>query len=367
MVKAVTTPVTKRGINRRIVSDDPRIVRLLAVTLNGLNSRHTQRAYKADLDDFLEWWKAQGNIALSKAELDKYKAWMRCHGRGESAVNRALTAVRRFLRDASDNNLIDAREAESALKVRNITQRGARLGRWLTLEQLQQLINAPDFTTLRGCRDRMLLALLGGAGLRRGELARVTVASIQQREGRWVLVDLVGKHHRTRSIPISGFVHTAIEDWSGMSGISDKLVPLFQRVGCANYGWGRRCKDEEEALLGPYPTLLALEQEVYRSVAKHAGALGIDVAPHDLRRTYAKLARSAGGELEQIQLTLGHASLSTTQKYLGTDLDYKKSPSDLIALNFDGVLRSPESVRASVKPASGATLSAVGRHAQGTY
>ena len=331
------------------MSDDPRIVRLLAMTLNGLNSRHTQRAYKADLDDFLEWWQGHGNMALSKAELDKYKAWMRRHGRGESAVNRALTAVRRFLRDASDNNLIDVREAESALKVRNITQRGTRLGRWLTLDQLQQLINAPDFTTLRGCRDRMLLSLLGGAGLRRGELARVTIASIQQREGRWVLVDLVGKHHRIRSIPISGFVHTAIEDWSGMSGISDKLVPLFQRVGCANYGWGRRCKDEEESLLGPYPTLLALEQEVYRSVAKHAGALGIDLAPHDLRRTYAKLARSAGGELEQIQLTLGHASLSTTQKYLGTDLDYKKAPSDLIALNLDVALRPPESVRGRVQ------------------
>ncbi len=329
---AASAPAKSGGKNRRITSSDPRIVKLVEVTLNGVNSRHTKRAYKADLDDFLEWWQGSGNKPLNKAELDRYKAWMRRHGRGDSAVNRALTAVRRFLRDASDNNLLDIREAESALKVRNVTQRGQRLGRWLTLEQLQQLINAPDFTILRGCRDRMLLALLAGAGLRRGELARVTLASFQQREGRWVLADLVGKHNRTRSIPVSGFVYTAVQDWVGMSGISDKLAPLFQRVGCAHYGWGRKCKDEEESLQGPYPTLLALEQEVYRIVVRHAKAIGITLAPHDLRRTYAKLARNAGGGLEQIQLTMGHASLSTTQKYLGTDLDYKKAPSDLIEL-----------------------------------
>jgi integrase len=87
-------------------------------------------------------------------------------------------------------------------------------------------------------------------------------------------------------------------------------------------------------LLGPFPTLLALEQEAYRVVRKHAGAIGAQLAPHDLRRTYAKLARLAGGVLEQIQLTLGHASLETTQRYLGTDLDYKRAPSDLIKLKL---------------------------------
>lgn len=62
----------------------------------------------------------------------------------------------------------------------------------------------------------------------------------------------------------------------------------------------------------------------------HVGA----IAPHDLRRTYAKLARKAGAELEQIQLTLGHASIETTQRYLGTDLDLENAPSDAIAIRL---------------------------------
>ena len=56
----------------------------------------------------------------------------------------------------------------------------------------------------------------------------------------------------------------------------------------------------------------------------------VELAPHDLRRTYANLSRKAGAQLEQIQLTLGHESLSTTERYLGSELDFGQSPSDLI-------------------------------------
>ncbi|NJM39666.1 MAG: site-specific integrase [Anaerolineae bacterium] len=87
-------------------------------------------------------------------------------------------------------------------------------------------------------------------------------------------------------------------------------------------------------VLAPYPTSTAADQEVYRIVKRYADQLNLDLAPHDLRRTYAKLSRSAGAELEQIQLTLGHQSLSTTERYLGTDLNLKKAPSDLIEITM---------------------------------
>ena len=67
------------------------------------------------------------------------------------------------------------------------------------------------------------------------------------------------------------------------------------------------------------------------------GSEGIGVpglAPHDLRRTCAKLCRAAGGELEQIQLLLGHASVQTTEKYLGTRQNLVRAPNDAIELNI---------------------------------
>ena len=67
--------------------------------------------------------------------------------------------------------------------------------------------------------------------------------------------------------------------------------------------------------------------------AKTIGVPGL--APHDLRRTCAKLCRAAGGELEQIQMLLGHASVQTTEKYLGTKQNLVRAPNDAIELNIE--------------------------------
>lgn len=77
------------------------------------------------------------------------------------------------------------------------------MGNRLTREQAQELMEAPDTDTIRGARDQALLAVLLGGGLRRAEASRLTVEDIQQREGRRVIVDIISKHNRTRSISMS--------------------------------------------------------------------------------------------------------------------------------------------------------------------
>jgi hypothetical protein len=99
--------------------------------------------------------------------------------------------------------------AASVIGVKGSRQKGSRLGAWLTLEQAQALLQAPAGDGLRAIRDRSLLALLIGCGLRRAELAALEVNHIALREGRWVIVDLLGKGSRLRSVPMPGWAKTA--------------------------------------------------------------------------------------------------------------------------------------------------------------
>jgi site-specific recombinase XerD len=191
---------------------------------------------------------------------------------------------------------------------------GIRTGNWLSAREAQSLLNAPDVLTLRGLRDRAILAVLLGCGLLRSEVAALTFTHVQQREGRWCVVDLVGKHGRIRTMPMPNWVKIAMDTWTAATGIAEGHV--FRPVM-------RDCISGDR--LG--------EKVVWQMLRQYAAKIGIRaLAPHDLRRTCAKLCRAAGGELEQIQMLLGHASVQTTERYLGTKQDLVHAPNDAIRL-----------------------------------
>jgi integrase len=160
-----------------------------------------------------------------------------------------------------------------------------------------------------------MLTILLGCGIRRSEVAALTLKHIQQRDNRWCIVDLVGKHGRVRTIPMPTWVKGAIDTWTMPTGITEGHV--LRPVGRGDRVLGERMTEKVVwQLLQPY--------------ALAAGVPGI--APHDLRRSCAKMCRAAGGELEQIQLLLGHASVQTTERYLGTKQDLVHAPNDGIKL-----------------------------------
>jgi integrase len=111
------------------------------------------------------------------------------------------------------------------------------------------------------------------------------------------------------------WVKVAIDAWTLPAGIAtSRVFRPVNRAGCVTGG-----------RLG--------EKVVWQMLRHYAAAVGVPgIAPHDLRRTCAKLCRSAGGELEQIQLLLGHASIQTTERYLGTKQDLVHAPNDAIKL-----------------------------------
>ena len=141
-----------------------------------------------------------------------------------------------------------------------------------------------------------MVAMLIGCGLRRAELLALPVESIQQREEHWVIADLVGKGGHVRTVPIPTWVKAAVDAWTATVGVTHGSV--FRAINKAGRVWGN----------GMSPKVLC---DVVRTAAARAGIEKL--APHDLRRTCARLCHLAGGELDQIQFLLGHVSIQTTE------------------------------------------------------
>lgn len=287
------------------------------LVLDGLNSAHSRRAYGKALDDFIAWYQAEGKPGLSKATIQRYRVVLSESDLSSSSVNLRLSAVRKLAQEAADNGLIDQALANGIANVKGVKSQGVRAGNWLTLPQAQELISSPDVATFKGLRDRAILAVMVGAGLRRSEVATLEFRHIQQREGRWVFVDLVGKGNRVRTVPIPSWTKAALDAWTGAAGIDSGFVFRSIRKGGSLNG---------EAMTS---------QAVQDIVKFYAGRLRFDLAAHDLRRTFAKLAHKGGAGIDQIQLSLGHASIKTTERYLGVAQDLTQAPCDVLGLKLE--------------------------------
>lgn len=283
------------------------------LVLNTVSSDRTRRDYGRALNDFTIWFHHTDQRKLNKASVQAHITALKARGVTDSSINQRLAAIRKLALEAADNGLIDEATAQAIKRVKNEKVQGKKIGNWLTKAQVEQVLAKPDTATLKGLRDRAILGLMFGAGLRREELVRLEVSHLQQREGRWVIVDLTGKHGRTRSIPIASWIKALIDQWLTEAEIKDGvLFPRILKGGHVQHG------------------SQMTDQAIWNVIKEYA-----DISPHDARRTFSKLAHKAGAPIEQIQQTLGHASIQTTERYLGVDQDFQNAPSDYIKLNLD--------------------------------
>jgi site-specific recombinase XerD len=292
-------------------------VRAIEMVLDGLPSEHSRRAYERALFDFFHWHRGVGRSQLNKAVVQRYAAELREAGMSASSVNQRLSAIRKLATEAEDNGLLDPQIANGIRAVKGARREGRRTGNWLTREEAQAWLGAPDKRTMRGQRDCALLAVLIGCGLRRSEAANLTFGHVQQRDGRWVLVDLIGKRDKMRSVPMPNWAKAAIDEWGISSGLADGLI--------------LRAVNKSDRVVGGGIT----PQAIYNIIVGYAGELQKQgVAPHDLRRTFAKLAHKGGAAIDQIQLSLGHESIQTTEEYLGVEQDLTDAPCDHLGLRL---------------------------------
>ena len=299
--------ITRRdGSTSVMISPNTRELILLAT--NGLEE-NTRQAYGRHLTNFFAWM-GMVDGHFERHFVQAYKQHLMNQDYAPATVNQALTAIRRLAEEGKFVGL-DPVVAEGVIRVKNVAKAGRRLGHWLSPDQMKSLFDCTERSTLKGRQERLMLALLGGCALRRAEAAALTFEQIQDRDGTTLIVDLIGKGNKTRSIPVSPWVLKLLNTWKISAGIDSGLV--------------LRAVDKTGKLTGQVRTRGGgltsggvSAKGIYKTVIAVSSRCGIEgLGPHSLRRTWARRAYKQGFPLDQIQVILGHASMKTTEIYIG--------------------------------------------------
>ena len=268
-------------------------------------SQNTISSYGRDLDLFVSHFSADPEQAPSVGQITRlmireFMAEGRSKGLSQATMARRLAALRGFF----DYLVLEEGLANNPARSLASPKIPKKLPPVMTAEDTNQLVNAVEFDSERDrsqdkvTRDRLIFELLYGAGLRVSELVGLNLSDIDRAE-RWI--DVRGKGRKERQVPYGARADEALERYLKVRA---KLKPPPREKALLLHRWGGRLRR-----LTP--------RSVGLIVKKYARLLSGDPSlhPHSLRHAFATHLLSEGADLRAIQELLGHASLSTTQKY----------------------------------------------------
>lgn len=219
-----TRPKSKLGL--------PDLDHSKAAVLESLRSPESKRGYRHAIDEFIQWYCSEPRLSFSKVVVTRFRIALENRGLAAGTINGRLAAVRRLAYEAADAGLLSPDLAGGIRRVKGVKKLGVRLGNWLTADEARRLWQAPDANTLKGKRDRAILAVLLGCGLRRRELADLDFTHLQQREEHWAIVDLVGKGGHIRTVPVPCWVKATVDAWVAAAELeTGKLFRCVCRAG----------------------------------------------------------------------------------------------------------------------------------------
>jgi integrase/recombinase XerC len=263
-------------------------------------SPETVRAYASDLAQFAGWVgrerdRTDGPATIHDADTLRVRGWVASlnrAGTGRTTVARKLSAVRSFLRWLERLGRIDGNPAQAV----PVPKQPKRLPRDLTVDEVFALLDGIEGDGLAAVRDRAVLEFLYGTGVRVGELTGLDLEDIDLASG---VVRVLGKGRKERMIPFGGKAVDRMRDWLRASS-----------------GLRERATDPEAIFLNLRGGRLT-DRSVRRILDRRLqeAAVLADVSPHALRHSFATHLLGGGADLRAIQELLGHASLSTTQRY----------------------------------------------------
>lgn len=280
--------------------------------LNRNLSPHTVRAYDSDLTQFLDEVASQTGVrrrdlepaVLNRAAIRGFLAGVHAQGQSRATAARKLAAVRTFLRYLRREGVIDADPAALIAT----PKREVRMPAHLSEQEMIALLAAPADDEPLGRRDHAILELFYASGLRLSELAGLDIDDVNLSAK---MVRVLGKGGKQRLVPFNTSAASAIRAYLGDREVLTR--------GNVLVGTGRRASglERDEPLFVNYRggrlTVRSIDRLVRRYVAACSTRLGI--SPHALRHSFATHLLQRGADLRAIQELLGHARLSTTQRY----------------------------------------------------
>lgn len=251
-------------------------------------SPNTILSYRVDLEQFKKWL-GSDMLSISSSVVGKYASFLKDTRRlSTSSVSRKLSAIRMFYRFLQAEGAITENPAQAVVSPR----RGRKIPSYLSLREVEKLLEAPDTTSPVGLRDKAILECLYATGLRISELVSLNRRDLNLASG-WLKVQ--GKGSRERMVPLGKeaikWLNRYLREREGVR----KDSPLF----CNRYG---------ERIS---------RQSCWKIIKKYARIAGINkvISPHTLRHSFATHLLSRDADLRSVQELLGHVSISTTQIY----------------------------------------------------
>lgn len=295
---------------------------------------HTARNYDSAIKQLGGFLVAHGHPLPTRSALEQWRDDMLHEGKAVKTVNSKLAAARKMLRGVADD-VIDLRvkmvlrDWATVPDAKPITtseddKTEGDYGIRLALPELQALIKGIDTRTVKGLRDRAIVALMAGAGLRVSEVAALTLRDVfltDNGQGQRAIKVQQGKHHKARVVVLAGWQSWVIDavqaytDALGKYPIEKPDVTIFEGV--------RRVKGGGYASTGKPLSKRGAQRAVEAYPVAHSGQV-IDIAAHDLRRTYAKLCKQYGMTWEALRANMGHSSVKITEDYVGRDVDWSE-------------------------------------------
>jgi site-specific recombinase XerC len=184
--------------------------------LHSLGAASSQESYGHAIDEFIGWYCSEPRLSFNRTVVLRYRFFLEQKNLAASTINGRLAAVRRLAYEASDSGLLSPDLAAGIRRVKGAKRLGVRVGNWLTLDQSKTLLQESPSSNLRGKRDRAIVALLIGCGLRR-------------------IADLIGKGKHIRTVPVPWWAKRTVDEWTAAAGINGGAI--FRRsVGSIRSG-----------------------------------------------------------------------------------------------------------------------------------
>lgn len=262
------------------------------------SSSHTVEAYGRDLERYVKALEEKGVTEpddVTRPLIEEHLEHLAEEGYAPSSVERALSAIKSFHRFMLQEEISSASPA-AALP---LPKKAERLPDVLSVRQALALLDQPFPKTAAGQRDRAIIEVLYGCGLRVSELTGLDVGAVSLEDE---VVRVIGKGSKERLVPLMGSAHKALaeylSDWRGELVSSRSGAAVF-----LNVRGGRISR-----------------QSVFAIVERAGRVVGIDgLHPHTLRHSFATHMLQGGADIRIVQELLGHSSIQTTQLYTHLD------------------------------------------------